>query len=136
LSGVRSSCSHIGEELRFVLARLLKLAALILDFVKEPHILDSDARLVGEGRRQFDLLFGKRPHCNPHQHDDAYWIAFAQDGHTHDRTETDLPLYIEERIIRIGQHIRNLNRSPFGNRAAQNTAPSRGERNISQLQFR
>ena len=32
--------THIGEELRFVLARLFELAALILDLVEQPRILD------------------------------------------------------------------------------------------------
>ena len=42
--------AHIGEELRFVLARLLDLPALVLDFFEQPHVLDGDHRLVGEGR--------------------------------------------------------------------------------------
>ena len=41
--------AHIGEELRLVLARLFKLPALVLDFVEQPHVLDGDHRLVGEG---------------------------------------------------------------------------------------
>jgi len=48
--------AHIGEELRLVLARLSKLAALILDFVKQPHVLDGDHCLIGEGRSQPDLF--------------------------------------------------------------------------------
>ena len=54
--------AHVGEELRLVLARLRKLAALVLDFVEQPHVLDRDHRLVGEGRDQLDLLVGERPH--------------------------------------------------------------------------
>ena len=42
--------AHVGEELRLVLARLGELAALVLDFVEQPHVLDRDHRLVGEGR--------------------------------------------------------------------------------------
>ena len=45
-----------------MLARLRELAALLLDFVEQPRVLDGDAR---PGRRrsctQFDLLFGERP---------------------------------------------------------------------------
>ena len=54
--------AHIGEELRLVLARFLELAALVLDFLEQPHILDGDHGLVGEGRDQLDLLVGERPH--------------------------------------------------------------------------
>ena len=55
--------AHVGEELRLVLARLGELAALVLDFVEQPHVLDRDHRLVGEGRDQLDLLVGERPHA-------------------------------------------------------------------------
>ena len=41
--------AHVGEELRLVLACLRELAALVLDFVEQPHVLDGDHRLVGEG---------------------------------------------------------------------------------------
>ena len=43
-----------------MLARLRELAALVLDFVEQPHVLDCDHRLVGEGRDQIDLLVGER----------------------------------------------------------------------------
>src|SRR6516165_8920072 len=38
--------AHIGEELRFVLARLLKLLALVLDFVEQSNVLDCDRGLI------------------------------------------------------------------------------------------
>ena len=59
--------AHVGEELRLVLARLCELAALLLDFLEQPHVLDRDRRLIGEGRYQFDLLVGKRPYLGPRQ---------------------------------------------------------------------
>src|SRR5262249_8198357 len=51
--------AHVGEELRLVLARLGKLTALVLDFIEQPHVLDRDHSLVGEGRDQFNLLIGE-----------------------------------------------------------------------------
>ena len=53
--------AHIGKELRLVLAGLRKLAALVLDFVEQPHVLDRDHRLVGKGGDQLDLLVGEWP---------------------------------------------------------------------------
>jgi hypothetical protein len=50
--------AHIGEELRLVLARLLKLPTLVLDFIEQTNVLDSDACLIREGLRQFDLPIG------------------------------------------------------------------------------
>ena len=111
-----------------MLACDFELAALVLNFIEQADILDGDAGLVRERGCQFDLLFRKRPHRKPHQHDDAYWISFAQDGHTHDRAKTDHPLHVQQGIVWISQHIRNLNRLAFGHCAAQYAAPSCGER--------
>ena len=59
--------AHIGEELRLVLARFRELAALVLDFVEQPHVLDRDHRLVGEGPDKLDLLARERPN-RPRSH--------------------------------------------------------------------
>ena len=47
--------AHAGDELRLVLARHCKLTVLVLDFVEQPHVLDRDRRLVGEGGDKLDL---------------------------------------------------------------------------------
>ena len=54
--------AHVGQELRLVLARDLELAALVLDFVEQPHVLDCNRCLIGEGLDQLDLFVGERPH--------------------------------------------------------------------------
>src|SRR6516164_4532547 len=46
--------AHIGEELRFVLACDLELAALVLDLVKEPRVLDRQHRLARESLQDVD----------------------------------------------------------------------------------
>src|SRR6516165_11930750 len=51
--------AHIGEELRLVLAGLFKLPALVLDFVKQPRILDCQRRLRCEGLDDVDGVLGK-----------------------------------------------------------------------------
>jgi len=43
--------AHAGDELRLVLAGLLELSVLLLDFVEQADVLDRDGRLVGEGRQ-------------------------------------------------------------------------------------
>jgi len=48
--------AHAGEELGFVLARLRQLPALILDFVEQPHVLNRDHGLVGEGLHERPLI--------------------------------------------------------------------------------
>src|SRR5262249_48864016 len=43
--------AHAGDELRLVLARPFELAALVLDFVEQPHVLDRvPSRSIGTPR--------------------------------------------------------------------------------------
>ena len=41
---------------------LRELARPCLDLVKQPHVLNRDHRLIGEGRDELDLLVRERPH--------------------------------------------------------------------------
>src|SRR5215472_9549578 len=77
--------AHIGQELRLVLARLFKLPALVLDFVKQPHVLDSYTRLVSEGCHQVDLLIGEGANGLAHQDDSTDRMVFAQQRYAEDR---------------------------------------------------
>ena len=43
-----------------MLARFLKLPALVLDFIEQPHIFDCNRSLVGKCGDQLDLLVGER----------------------------------------------------------------------------
>ena len=61
-----------------------KLARARLHLVEQPHVLDRDHRLVGEGRDQLDLLVGERPHLGARQHDHADRNALAQERHAKD----------------------------------------------------
>ena len=47
---------------RLLLQRLGQIARARLHLVEQPHVLDRDHRLVGEGRDQLDLLVGERLH--------------------------------------------------------------------------
>ena len=70
--------AHVGQKLRLVLARFCKLPALVMDFVEQPHVLDRDHRLVGEGGDQLDLLVGERFHRASRQCNDADRRSFPQ----------------------------------------------------------
>src|SRR5262245_61455138 len=48
----------LARKLRLVLARNLQLAALVLDFLEQPHVLDCNDRLVGEWRDLIGLGLG------------------------------------------------------------------------------
>ena len=45
-----------------MLQRLAQFRVALLDLFEQPHILDGDDGLVGEGFEQRDLLVGEGPH--------------------------------------------------------------------------
>ena len=49
-----------------------------LHLVEQPHILDRDHGLVGEGLQQLDLLVAERPHLGAAEHDGADRFALPQ----------------------------------------------------------
>ena len=51
---------HIARR-GLLLERLLQLRSPRLHLLEQPHILDRDHRLVGEGLDELDLLIGERP---------------------------------------------------------------------------
>ena len=64
-----------------LLQRLRKIARLGLHLFEQPHILDRDHGLVGEGLQQGDLLVAERLHFGAAKHDHADALAFAQQRH-------------------------------------------------------
>src|SRR5262249_53937831 len=48
--------AHIGEELRFMLARLRELPAFVLDLMEQVRVLDRQHRLGGKRLQQVDGL--------------------------------------------------------------------------------
>ena len=53
------------------LDRLRKFAGARLHLLEQPHVLDGDHRLIGEGGDQLDLLVGEWPYGVTHQQHDA-----------------------------------------------------------------
>ena len=69
-----------------------EVARARLHLVEQPHVLDRDHRLVGEGRDQLDLLVGERPHRRAGQHHDADRSSLAHKRDPQHRTEAgELP---------------------------------------------
>jgi len=128
--------AHVGEELRLVLARFRELPALILDFVEQPHVLDRDHRLVGEGDDQLNLLFGERPHPRTPQDDHADGRPFAYQRDAQPRAKAGNPLGLVERPLRIGEDIGNMNCAPLRQYASCQGTPAtrngRGGREVDE----
>src|SRR5271166_2282337 len=77
--------AHVGKELGLVPTCDLKLAAFVLNFIKEACILDRNHRLIGKGRNQFDLLIVERPHRPTDEYNDPDWYLMAQERNGKDR---------------------------------------------------
>ena len=86
-----------------------ELAALVLDLVEQPHVLDRDHRLVGEGRDQLDLLVGERPHLGARQRQDADRDALAQHRNAEHGAKAAQSLRLGQGVVRVGQHVGNVN---------------------------
>src|SRR5262249_52111496 len=84
-----------------------------LDFVEQPHVLDRDHRLVGEGGHQLDLIVGKWAHGASHQHDHANRFAFTQQRNTEHRTVVADFRWLYKLVFRIGENVGYLNDSAF-----------------------
>src|SRR5262249_40668275 len=101
-----------GDKLRLVLACQLELAVLVLDFVKQADVLNSDHRLVGEGRCQLNLFVGERAHGGSFQGNDANRRSFSQERGAKKRTEA-ANLLARIRVLRIGQSVGDMNDFAF-----------------------
>src|SRR6516162_1990469 len=126
--------AHIGEELRFVFARLFDLPAFFLNFLEQADVLDGDHGLVGKRRHQFDLLLGERPHLASHQCDDAGRRTFAQHRHTQQRADIG-SLNKFGLVVGIYRHIGDLNRRTFHYRSAYNRRPAAGNWVLGDILF-
>src|SRR5262245_46497451 len=113
--------AHARDELRLVLARLLQLPVLVLNFIEQPHVLDRDHRLVGKGHNQFDLFRRKWLRHSSRYEDHPHDISLAQERSAERRSVAANPLGIMSGIFWIGQHVWNMNKSALDRRSSDNS---------------
>ena len=77
---------------------------------EQPHVLDRDRRLVGEGLDQSDLLVRERPHHDVVNDDDAQQVIAFEDRHSKDGAEW-LDIFRPVCVFRIGSDIGDLDGS-------------------------
>ena len=115
-----------AEHLRgrgLLLQRLRQLAGAPLLGLEQPHVLDRDHRLVGEGLHQLDLLAGEGAHLRAPQNDDADRRPFAHERDTQPRSEAGDSLRIAEGVLPIGKRVRDMNRVPLQQDPPRQGAP-------------
>ena len=105
--------AHAGDEFRLALARFRELAARVLDFLEQPHVLDCDYRLIGKGGDQLDLLVGEWPHDRTRQHERANRISLAQQRNAEHGAKARSLLRLDPSVFRIGQNIGDLDNLAF-----------------------
>ena len=88
-----------------------ELAALVLDFLEQPHVLDGYCRLVGKGGDKLNLLVGERAHLGAGQGEHANRGALAQHGNSKHGAKPR-PGRVES-VVRIGIHIGEVNSTTF-----------------------
>ena len=98
---------HLGGR-GLLLERLGQLAGARLHLVEQPHVLDRDHRLVGEGGDQLDLLFGEWADAGSLQDDYADRRSFPQQRDAQHGAKTSDPLSCDESVFRIRQHVGNV----------------------------
>src|SRR5262249_41986545 len=119
--------AHAGDELRLVLAGKPQLAALVLDFVEQPHVLDGNHSLIGEGGGKLDLSLGEWAHHPAHQHDDANRNSFAQQGNTEHGTNAYFFRDVAQGMFRIVQHVDDVDYAGFERSSPGDRAVARRE---------
>src|SRR5262249_38103344 len=105
-----------------------QLAVARLELAEQPHVLDGDDGLIGEGLQQVDLVFGKWPGLRTRYRDDTDWIAFPQHGHEETAPPADgadQPLML---VLEIGLDIRDVNDGALEDRTPVQQGPCRPRR--------
>ena len=98
-----------------LLQRLGELARARLHRLEQPHVLDRDHRLVGEGRDQLDLPVGERPHRRAHQRRSPDRNSFSQqrDGENRAKPPSSDPRCT---IFGIGENVGDVDGAPSSRR--------------------
>ncbi len=97
--------------------------------IEQLDIADRDRCLVGERCRQFDLLLRERTRFLPRHDDYADGGTLAQHWDREHGAKLGKPTRLGEAVLRIGQHIGDMNGCPFKQSAPDRRAPVRRDGN-------
>src|SRR5262245_49542136 len=107
-----------------LLDRLGELAGASLHLVEQPHVLDRDHRLVGEGLQKLDLSVREQPGLSAGDRNRAYGNAVAQYRDTYDTAKAADSRHSTEREVRVCVDIRDLNDASLEHRASRGGSPT------------
>src|SRR5262249_5493663 len=115
---------HLGRG-RLLPQRLAQLLGALLYLIEQPHVLDRNDRLVGEGGDELDLSLAERAHGMTVQREHANWRSFPHEGQRKYRMVLADLLMLDQLVFRIGHRIENLYGRAFEQRAPDGTRASR-----------
>src|SRR6516225_9925690 len=107
---------------------LQDLGAGRLLLIEQPHVLDGDHRLIGEGLSQFDLLLTEGPRFCAYYAEEANNNSLAQKRHAEASSHADKIWFFRVAEFRIRKHIWNVNRAAVDNRATKKCSAIRLQR--------
>src|SRR5260370_26363375 len=103
-----------------------------MHLVEQPHVLDGDDRLIGEGRYQLDLLVCEWPRLGARQGQNADRDALAQHRNTKNSTISVESSRLEG-VFWINLYVGNMNRSAFEQSASGGLASFQLDRTASDV---
>src|SRR5262249_18770964 len=106
----RDNAKHLGRR-RLLLQRLGELARARLHLVEQPHVLDRDHRLVGEGGQQVDLLIGECADGKSSKSEYAYQRSLSHERNTQHGMKSKTLLRLRQRVFRVGSGVLDMHRS-------------------------
>src|SRR5262249_10279622 len=101
---------------------------LLLQFREQPHVLDGDRGLVGEGLEQGNLLLGKGTRLSLVGVDRADWQTIAQHWDGQNAPEVPDPGDDLDIVLRIFRHVGDLHDRPRQDTATGSRASARPAR--------
>ena len=101
---------------------MAELARARLYFVEQPRVLDRDHRLIGKAGHQLDLFRCKWLRHGSRYEDHPYDFSLAQQRGAQRRSVAHYLLSLTVGVLRIGEHVGNMNHSALDRRSSHNTA--------------
>src|SRR5262249_51471016 len=108
--GAADDLEHVGGS-GLLLQRFTQLARACLHLIEQPHVLNRDYRLIGEGGHQLDLLVVEWLNFGLQNGDDTAKNSFAEHRNCQYGAVTLLFDQLGKFIVRLLQHVPDMNRT-------------------------
>ena len=118
---------------RLLLQSFGKIAVALLQFLEQPHVLDGDDRLIGEGFQQRDLFVRKRTDFRAANMNRPNRNTFAQQRRRQNGPTAILDMPSDVGKLRWrGEKIRDMHHLPVNNRSSRRRPTAKPLSNFSE----